>query len=241
MSGHSHWHGIRHKKALTDAKKASVFTKFGKLITIATREGGSDPSTNVRLRLVMDQARSANMPKDNIERAIKRGTGELKDGALIENVEYEALGPGGVAMIIQGTTDNKNRTVSEVKTILKKNGGQVASTKYLFEEVGALNISLEKIPDRDAFELEMIEAGVHTIEENNEELTLYTQPQDLKKVESVIGDALVSSTLEYKPFQTRELDEESQKSYQNLIELLEEQEDVQVIFDNLTQPDSLNS
>jgi len=234
MSGHSHWHGIRHKKALTDAKKASIFTKFGKLLTIATKEGGGDPSTNVRLRLLMDQARSANMPKDNIERAIKRGTGELKDGAQIEAVEYEALGPGGVAMIIQGATDNRNRTVSEVKTILKKAGGQMASTKYMFEEVGILSVPIGKTEDRESFELEMIQAGAIDIQEEDEYLVVYTKPTELKVVETAIGEKLESSQLGYRALQNTPLDDSARSQHESLLEQLDEHEDIQNIYDNLS-------
>src|SRR4030042_740935 len=137
MSGHSHWAGIKHKKALTDAKRANVFTKFGRLITIAAREGGGKPEANFKLKLAIDQARSVNMPKENIERAIKRGTGELKDAAQIEDVIYEAYGPGGIMMVIKTLTDNKNRTVSEIKAILGKFGGKLSgpgSVMWNFEK-----------------------------------------------------------------------------------------------------------
>lgn len=140
MSGHSHWAGIKHKKALTDAKRANVFTKFGRLITIAAREGGGNPDNNLKLKLAIDQARSVNMPKENIERAIKRGTGELKDAAQIEDIAYEAYGPGGIMMIIKTLTDNKNRTVGEIKAILGKFGGKlggVGSVMWNFEISGS--------------------------------------------------------------------------------------------------------
>ena len=126
MSGHSHWAGIRHKKALTDAKKASVFTKMANNITIAARDGG-DPSMNFRLRLAIDAARGVNMPKDNIDRAVKRGTGELNDGNVIEEPVYEAYGPGHVAMLIGTATDNRNRTFGDIRTLLAKNGGKIVS------------------------------------------------------------------------------------------------------------------
>ncbi len=126
MSGHSHWAGIKHRKGINDAKRGKVFTKHGKLIAIAAREGGGSPDTNFQLRLTIDRARLDNMPKDNIERAIKRGTGELNDQSEIQEIIYEAYGPGGIMMVIKTLTDNKNRTVSEVKTILGKFGGKLA-------------------------------------------------------------------------------------------------------------------
>lgn len=136
MSGHSHWAGIKHRKGLNDVKRGKVFTKFGKLITIAAREGGGNPESNLKLKFAIEQARAANMPKENIERAIKRGTGELKGGTL-EEIIYEAYGPGGIMMIIKTVTDNKNRTVSEVKSILSDFGGKLGgpgSVMWNFEK-----------------------------------------------------------------------------------------------------------
>lgn len=238
MSGHSHWAGIKHKKALTDAKKSSVFTKYGKLISVAAGSGGGDPSTNLRLKFAIEQAQSVNMPKSTIERAVKRGTGELKDGAVIEELTYEALGPGGVAMIIKTATDNRNRTASDVKTILKKNGGQVGSTAYLFKESGILSIPLEKVTDRDALELAAIEAGAEDIAEEDGYLTIYTDPKDLKTVEASIVATKVATTIEaatigYRPLQKMTIDPKSREQYDALLELLDEHEDVQEVFDNL--------
>lgn len=139
MSGHSKWSTIKHKKALTDAKRANVFTKSGRLIAIAAKEG-SNPETNFKLKLAVDQARAVNMPKDNIERAIKRGTGELKDQAAIKEIIYEAFGPGGIMMVIKTLTDNKNRTVSETKAILGKHDGKLGgmgSVMWNFEISGS--------------------------------------------------------------------------------------------------------
>lgn len=136
MSGHSHWAGIKHRKGINDAARAKIFTKHGKLITIAARSGDSNPDTNFQLRLAIERARAENMPKENIERSIKRGTGELKDGAEIQEVLYEAYGPGQVAMLIKTATDNKNRTLGELKTILTKTGGKMVpagSVSYLFK------------------------------------------------------------------------------------------------------------
>ena len=178
MSGHSHWAGIKHKKALTDAKRANVFTKFGCLVTIAAREGGGNPDANFKLKLAIDQARSVNMPKENIERAIKRGTGELKDQAAIEEIVYEAFGPGGIMMIIKTLTDNKNRTVSEIKTILGKFGGKLGgpgSVMWNFEMSGS----------------------------------------------------------ELKPKSIMEINEEIKAQYEKLLEALDNQDDIQEIYDNL--------
>jgi YebC/PmpR family DNA-binding regulatory protein len=177
MSGHSKWSTIKHKKALTDAKRANAFTKLGRLISVASKEG-SDPNANFKLKLVIEQARKANMPKDNIERAIKRGTGELKDQAVIEEVIYEAFGLNGTMMIIKTLTDNKNRTVSEIKMILGKFGGKLGG------------------------------------------------------VGSVMWNFEISGT-EYKPKNIMEANEEIKAQHKKLLEMLEEQEDVQKIYDNI--------
>jgi len=239
MSGHSHWHGIRHKKALTDAKKANIFTKFGKLITIAAREGGGDPVMNVKLRLAIDQARSQNMPKDNIERAIKRGTGELKGEGDIQEITYEGYGPGQVAMMIKTATDNKNRTVSEVKNLLNKAGGQMVSSGsvgYLFKSVGIITLSLTDPSQYEELELAAIEAGADDIIEEENIFTILTDPKDLKQVESKLeksGFSIENSTLGYWPLQKIQVDESTRKQYDQLLEQLDEQEDVQEIYDNL--------
>lgn len=177
MSGHSHWAGIKHRKGINDAKRGKVFTKHGKLITIAARDGGGSSDTNFQLRLAIDRARLDNMPKENIERAIKRGTGELKGDAL-EEIVYEAFGPGGIMMIVKTLTDNRNRTVSEVKTLLgkfdAKLGGQ-GSVMWNFE----------------------------------------------------------ISNFEYKPKNTIAVDEKTKEQYEKLLEALDDQDDVQEIYDNL--------
>jgi len=243
MSGHSHWHGIRHKKALTDAKKASVFTKFGKLLTIAAKEGGGDPSMNVRLRLIVDQARSANMPKENIERAIKRGTGELKEGGDIQETVYEGLLPLSqgeqITMMIQVATDNKNRAVSEIKSLLKKSGGQMVpngSVGYLFENVGIIEIPLPQNNfSEEGLEMTLIASGAKDLDHNAEGFTLYTQPKDLKEVENVLSQKNIlfsHSTLGYRSTQLISLQKEAQEKYDLLLEQLDEQEDVQAIYDN---------
>lgn len=239
MSGHSHWHGIRHKKALTDAKKAAVFTKFGKLITIASREGGGDPAMNVRLRLAIERARSANMPKDGIERAIKRGTGELKDGAEVQELVYEAYGPGQVAMMITIATDNKNRALSEVKTILKKGGGQMVASGavgYMFQNVGIIELSQEQTLAKDDLELAIIDSGALDLESSEEGTLVYTDPKDLKSVESALEKNTVkieNSSLGYRATQKTTLPDSAQNAYETLLEQLDEQEDVQNVYDNV--------
>lgn len=242
MSGHSHWAGIKHKKALTDAKKASTFTKIAKLLTISAKEGGGDPSMNVRLRLLIDQARSANMPKDNIERAIKRGTGELKEGGDIQEVVYEGLLPlssGQINLMIIVATDNKNRAVSEIKSLLKKSGGQMVpngSVSYLFENVGIIELSPHQTLSDELIELEAIEGGVEDIEKE-EVFTFFTQTKNLKSIEKNFLEKNIhieNSSLGYRPIQKITPTKEEIEKYTLLLSQLDEQEDVQTIYDNLS-------
>lgn len=183
MSGHSHWAGIKQKKAITDAKRAGIFTKIAQVITIAAREAGGNPETNFKLRLAIDQAQAANMPKENIERAIKRGTGGLKGEQEIQEIIYEAYGPGNVAMLIKTTTDNKNRTVGKIKNILAKSGGKMVSAggvSFLFKQMGSVDIepTENKLSD---LELKAIDAGAQDTNYSDGILTVYTKPEELQK------------------------------------------------------------
>ena len=148
MSGHSKWSKIQHKKGAADAKRGNIFTKLGKAISIAAQQGGGDPEMNFSLRLAIDRAKGANMPKDNIERAIKRGTGELKDGAELQEIIYEGFGTGGVAIIVETVTDNSNRTVSDVKSVFNRTGGSLGgpnAVKWQFEQKAVLRVAQEKL------------------------------------------------------------------------------------------------
>lgn len=244
MSGHSHWAGIKHRKGINDAKRAKIFTKHGKLITIAAREGG-DPTTNFKLRLAIDRARLDNMPKENIERAIKRGTGELKDGAEIEEVIYEAYlpvrqagGPGQVAMLIKTATDNKNRTVGELKNILTKAGGKLVpagSVGFLFRQIGHIGIPAEN-DVVDNIELIAIDAGAEDTVFYGGYLTVFTKPEKLQAVKEELekqGIKPKNAALAYEPLQKITLNEAEKISYEQLLEALDSHEDVQEIFDNL--------
>lgn len=239
MSGHSHWAGIKHRKGLNDAKRAGVFTKAAKLITIAARDGGGDPDTNFKLRLTIDQARSVNMPKENIERAIKRGTGELKDGNEIVEVIYEGYGPGNVAMLIKGATDNRNRTVSEVKSLLTKGGGKFVpegSVSFMFQQVGEIIAEAPTSTDHDTAELQIIEAGaddIETLEENT--YAIYTNVENLQKVTEALtttGFSIKEASLSYRPTQTVTLSENDAAKYDALYEKLDDHDDVQAVYDN---------
>ena len=238
MSGHSHWAGIKQRKGVNDAKKASVFTKYGRLITIAAKQGGGNPDHNFSLRLAIDQARSVNMPKDTIERAIKKGTGELKDGAEIEEMIYEGFGPGTVAMQIKAATDNRNRTFSEIKSLFTKGGGKLGSegsVKFMFKQVGSLEISAEG-KNLDEIEMAAIEAGAEDIISEEDLIIVYTTVADLQKVKEALEKADIKvegAGLVYVPLQKTELDPSAKAAFENLLEKLDEHDDVQEIYDNL--------
>ncbi len=166
MARHSHWHNIQLKKGKTDAKRANIFAKLAKNITVAAKDGGGDPAFNFKLRMAVDAAKSVSLPRENIERAIQRGTGG-GEGGVLEEVIYEGFGPGGVAFLVVCLTDNRNRTVAEVKTAAAKNGGTigaVGSVMWMFEKKGIVSFeNTSSVKDRDAFELAMIEAGADDV------------------------------------------------------------------------------
>jgi YebC/PmpR family DNA-binding regulatory protein len=237
MSGHSHWAGIKQRKGVNDAKRAKVFTRLAKPITIAARVGGGNPETNFKLRMAMDKAREFNMPKDNIERAIKRGTGELKGEALVEIV-YEATAQGGIMMLMKVTTDNKNRTVSEIKTVFNKLGGKLGeagSVMWNFEQVGSIIVDKN---DKNIEELEMvaIEAGAKDIRSEEDIFVVFTEFQDLQKVQEGLeksGLNISESEFIYLPKSTVAIDENTRLDYEKILEALDELDDVEEIYDNL--------
>jgi len=237
MSGHSHWAGIKHRKGLNDAKRGAVFTKHGKLISIAAREGGDNPDMNFQLRLAIDRARAENMPKENIDRAIKRGTGELGGAELVEIV-YEAMGPGNIMMLIKTATDNRNRTVNEVKAILTKFGGklgEMGSAMWNFDQVGFIDADIAG-KDKDEMEMLAIEAGAKDTRIDGEILTVITNPQDLQKIQKELKDkdlAIKDFGLSYEAKTKADVDEKTKASYEKLLEALDEQDDVQEIYDTL--------
>ncbi len=237
MSGHSHWAGIKHRKGLNDAKKGKIFTKHGKMITIASRDGGSNPEMNFSLRLAIDRAKVDNMPKENIERAIKRGTGELK-GEEIQEIIYEAMGPGNIMMIIKTATDNRNRTVSEVKSILTKAGGkmgEIGSVMWNFEKIGKITVKLNNT-EPEEIELLAIESGANDTKLEDESLLIFTEIEKLKSIENILqekGLEITDSSIVYLPKNTTSIDEKTQENYEKLLETLDDQDDVEEIFDNL--------
>ncbi|MBT5808691.1 YebC/PmpR family DNA-binding transcriptional regulator [Candidatus Uhrbacteria bacterium] len=236
MSGHSKWHNIQKKKGLIDAKRGQVFTKLAKSITIAAKDGGgADMNFNFQLRVAVDAAKSANMPKDNIERAIKRGTGEGSDGGVIEEIIYEGYGPGGSALLIQCLTDNRNRSNAEVRTVMKKNGGnpgEQGSVMWMFDQKGVIviNATID-----DALELALIDAGAEDIKQIDEVVEVVTEVRELKNVLDVIKGLELNvegAGLEYLAKETLVLNEEDRGKLEELVELLDELDDVDTVFTN---------
>lgn len=238
MSGHSKWSSIKHKKGVNDAKRANVFTKIGRMVSIAAREGGGDLAVNFKLKMLVDKARSANMPKYNIERAIKRGTGELKDGAVIEEVIYEAYGPAQEAMLIKVATDNKNRTLGEVRNILTKNGGKMVpagSVNYMFNQVGEIEIDITG-SDIEEMELKFIEAGAEDFEIGDGIAWVYVKLTDLRVVKENLekeGLKINNAQPTFLATQKSEISQEDREKYEVLLEKLDENDDVVEIYDNL--------
>ena len=238
MSGHSHWAGIKHKKGVADAKRAGVFTKVARIITLAAKDGGGNPDMNFKLRLAINQARSVNMPKDNIDRAVKRGTGELKDAAQIEEMTYEAMAPGNIAMLVKTATDNKNRTVSELKAIFNKTNVKMVpagSFKHLFKQVGVIYVNTQD-KNADELELKAIDAGALDTIFQGELLQIYTAPKELVKVKNALeknGVEIDNANIIFHPLNPIEIDKHTKIDYENLLEKLDELDDMQEIYDNL--------
>jgi YebC/PmpR family DNA-binding regulatory protein len=240
MSGHSHYSSIKHKKAITDAKRGKIFSKLARQITIIAREKGGDLEINPSLKMAIEKAKSFNMPKNNIERAIKRGTGEL-GGEKFEEVLFEAYGPGKIAIIIEGITDNKNRALAEIKQILNQNKGKLAqsgSVKWLFERKGVLEIESRKYEDkkREDLELSAIEAGAEDIFWNNNILYIYTKPEELEKVKKNLENKGIKSeatSLDWVAKDMIEKQEKEKEAAQKLFEALDESDTVQEIYSNL--------
>lgn len=240
MSGHSHWAGIKHKKGLADAKRGMVFSKLTRMISIAAKDG-KDPAMNSKLRIAIEKAREVNMPTENIEKAIKRGAGEL-EGTKLEEFIFEAFGPGKAAIIIEGITDNKNRTLNEIKKILSQGGGKLAATgsvQWLFERKGVLTISLalgqEKL-SKENLELKAIEAGAEDIFWHKDLLDVYTRIEKLEEVKKNIetqGIKIEFASLDWVPKEIINIEEKEKLSCQKLFEALDENEDVQEIYSNL--------
>ncbi len=240
MSGHSKWQGIKHRKGLADAKRATVFTKFANAITLAAREGGGDPEFNFKLRLVVDKAKMSNMPKENIDRAIKKGTGEL-EGVQLAEIVYEGFGPHNVAVVVEVVTDNRNRIVSELKHAFSRHGGGLGvqnSVMWNFEHLGVVRFSQEKIsPDqKEMLELDAIDVGANDVSEQGEYIVVTTKIPDFQKVQEALskkGYEVADAGIEFVAKDTQKLTEEQMESLATLLDALDDLGDVTNIYTNV--------
>lgn len=240
MSGHSKWATTKHKKALVDAKRSKVFTKVAKLITIAARDGKSgDPAMNPSLRLALDNARSVGMPKDNIDRAVKRGIGGADGGASLEEITYEAYLPGGFAVLIECLTDNKNRAVAEIKAILNKASGSLASSgsvAYLFKKVGQLILDQENNSLKgEELELAIIDSGADDFDQEENLFIVvcdYTQLNQVRKNLDLAGLKIESAEIVQLPQTLVDLEPSKQASIEKVLESLDDLDDVNNIYSN---------
>ena len=243
MAGHSKWKQIKRQKGVADAKRSQVFTKFGREISVATRQGGPDPESNPRLRLAIDRAREQNMPKDNIERAIKRASGEGGE-AVIEEAVYEGYGPGGIAILVQALTDNRNRTVSDVRNIFARSGGNLGesgSVAWLFETRGVITIEAQGI-DPDDVALTAIDAGADDVQVDDSAVEVYTRPEMLDAVRKALdaaGVPVASAEISQVPKSTVALDARQAEQTLRLLDTLESHDDVQRVSSNADFPEEV--
>jgi len=242
MSGHSKWATIKHKKAATDAKRGSLFTKLIKEISVAAR-GGGNPDTNPRLRVAIERAKESSMPSDNIDRAIKKGTGQL-EGVTYEDITLEGYGPGGVAIYVEGVSDNKNRTTAEVRTIFTKKGGNMAgagSVAWMFEKKGYIVVS-KSSAEEDKLMGVALDAGAEDMIVEDENYAIKTSPQDFFKVKKAIDDAGIKTEdaqITLLPKNTVKVEGPDAKKILELVDAIEEHEDVQHVYANFDIPDDL--
>jgi YebC/PmpR family DNA-binding regulatory protein len=237
MSGHSKWSTIKRKKGAEDAKRGKIFTRLAREITQAAREGGGDPDANASLRLAVEKARGANMPKDNIERAIKRGTGELEGGQL-EEITYEGYAPHGVALLVKCLTDNRNRTLSEVRRVFNRSGGNLAeagAVAWMFDTKGYIAVAVDDKDPDDIFMM-AVDAGAEDVEISDEFVEVYTEPGDLHWIRDGLagrGLSIDEAELSQVPKTMMTLAEKETLQVMGMIEALEELDDVQQVYSNL--------
>jgi YebC/PmpR family DNA-binding regulatory protein len=243
MSGHSKWHSIKHQKGVADARRGQLFTKLTREIIVAAREGGGNPESNFRLRLAVQKARDSNMPTDNIERAIKKGTGELEGGSLSE-VTLEAYGPSGIAILVNALSDNRNRTIQEVRSIFTRHGGSLGESgcvAWLFDSQGVITIKTGDF-DPDELALAAIDAGAEDVKVEDSYVEVYTMPEELERVRGTLEQKNIeieSSELLMVPKSLVPLDEKAALQTLKLLDRLEEIDDVQNVFTNADIPDSV--
>jgi len=244
MSGHNKWSSIKHKKGAADAKRGKIFSKIIKEITVAARAGGGDPETNPALRTAITKAKSENMPKDNIERALKKGTGELGGADYVE-LTYEGYGPGGVAILIEALTDNKNRTAADIRSIFSKHGGNLGETgcvSYLFQRKGIITFDATNYSEDEILEA-ALEAGAEDVSGSDDEIEVVTSPDDFFAVSDALeaaGYKSERSEVAMVPEVTLSLDDETTAKALRLIERIDDNEDVKSVSTNLDIPDDFD-
>jgi YebC/PmpR family DNA-binding regulatory protein len=238
MAGHSKWKNIQHRKGRQDAAKAKIFTKISKEIYQAARSGGADPNTNTRLRAAISKAKEANIPNDNIERTIKKATGQL-DGVLYEEIIYEGYGPGGVAVMVEALTDNRNRTAADVRHIFTKNGGNLGESGcvgFMFDRKGLIEISREeKELDEDSIMMVALDAGAEDFEATEESFEIKTTPEDFEAVRTALEEAgyeLETAEISMIPQNTVKVTGDDAVKMMKLMEMLESNDDVQDVYAN---------
>jgi YebC/PmpR family DNA-binding regulatory protein len=243
MSGHSKWSTIKRKKGAEDAKRGKIFTRIGREIMIAAREGGPDPDSNFKLRLIMEKAKQANMPKDNIERSIRRGAG-LEKGENLEQVVYEGYGPGGTAMIVRAVTDNRNRSVSDIRRAFARHGGNLGESgcvAWMFEQKGYITIPLNGHSPDELFEL-AVEAGAEDVLIGEDMIEVFSEIDDFQTVQESLVTAKIdldTAELSLVPKTMMDLDPEQGVKVLGLVDALEELDDVERVFTNLNITDEL--
>jgi YebC/PmpR family DNA-binding regulatory protein len=236
MSGHSKWSTIKHKKAAQDNKRGQVFTKLGRAIAIAAKEGGPDTESNFKLRLAVDKAKQFNMPKANIDRAIERATGQ-GTAEIWEEAVYEGFGPGKVAVIVETVTDNKNRTISELKQVFDKSGGslgQAGSVGFLFERLGLIEVTPQA--DSETHMLKLMDFAVEDVRLGESVIEVWVNPSELKTFKEQIesnGDLVIDASLAYKPLSQMPVNQETKLKVLEFIDKLNDVDDVQRVFVNL--------
>jgi YebC/PmpR family DNA-binding regulatory protein len=240
MAGHSKWAGIKHKKAIVDARRGKLFTKLARAITVAAKEGGGDPDGNPALQLAIQKAKDASMPKDNIERAIAKGTGEGADAEALESVVYEGYGAGGVAVLVEAVTDNRNRTGAEMRHTFSKHGGNLGepgSVAYLFDKRGLIVVDAEHYSEDDL--LPAIEAGAEDIGVDEDVFEILTEPSDLTTVRAALDEAgieIQQAEVTQRPKSTVPLDADGARKVLKLLEALEDNDDVDAVHANFDVP-----
>lgn len=243
MSGHSKWSSIKHKKGAADAKRGKIFSRLIKEVTVAARLGGGDPNGNPRLRTAIQACKAENMPKDNIERAIKKGTGEL-EGTSYEEVNYEGYGPGGVAMLIDCLTDNKNRTVADIKHLFDRHGGNLGEpgcVAWMFEKKGIIIFEKDKVDEEALLDL-ALEAGAEDVRDEETEFEVVMDPSDFETVKKAFDDAGMIYTLaetSMVPQNTIKLEGKKANQMLTLIDALEDHDDISHVYANFDIPDEV--